>query len=95
MSICFFFSEHEVDKEDCLAAHNAKRALHQNTDPLTWSDTLAQNAKEWADYLAKEDKFEHDKNLGAQGENLYWRLASKVSSCKQAVESWWVLLKSK
>ena len=78
-----------MDKEDCLAAHNAKRALHQNTDPLTWSDTLAQNAKEWADYLAKENKRDHDPSIkGVQGENIYWSRSSTVSSCKKAVESW-------
>ena len=82
----FFFSEHEVDEVACLAAHNAKRALHQNTNPLTWSDTLAQEAKAWADTLAETNTFAHDKNRGKVGENLF--KSGFSSSCAQAVESW-------
>lgn len=37
-----------------LKAHNDARALH-GTAPLTWSDTLAQAAKQWADTC----KWEH------------------------------------
>ena len=77
-----------MDEDACLAAHNAKRALHQDTNPLTWSDTLAQHAKAWADYLAENDEFHHDPNLNGEGENLYWFWSSNVKSCADAVESW-------
>ena len=89
MNIYVFSSEHEVDKEACLAAHNAKRALHQNTNPLTWSDTLAQHAKAWADFMVENGTFAHDPNNKDEGENLYWSYSSTgVSSCADAVESW-------
>ena len=79
-----------MDKEACLAAHNAKRALHQNTNPLTWSDTLAQHAKAWADRMAETKKFEHDPdNKGVEGENIfYYRAPTDVGSCAEAVEVW-------
>ena len=78
-----------MDEDACLAAHNAKRALHQNTNPLTWSDALAQHAKAWADTLAANDMFKHDPNRGNEGENLYWFYSSAdVGSCAKAVESW-------
>ena len=78
-----------MDEVACLAAHNGKRALHLDTSPLTWSDTLAQDAKAWADTLAETDTFNHDPKIrGVQGENLYWSYSSTVSSCAEAVESW-------
>lgn len=80
----------KVDAAACLAAHNAKRALHQNTDPLTWSDTLAQHAKAWADFMAENGTFAHDPNRKDEGENLYMSYSSSgVSSCADAVESWY------
>ena len=77
-----------MDVNACLAAHNAKRALHQNTEPLTWSDTLAQQAKAWADHLVETNTFQHDPNNTNAGENLYWSFSSTVGSCAQAVEGW-------
>ena len=84
-----FFSEHEVDEYACLKAHNDKRALHQNTEPLTWSDTLAQNAKVWADRLATGSSG-HDPDRDDEGENIYtsWSSSPTVSSCADAVDSW-------
>jgi len=85
----------KVDEDACLAAHNAKRALHQDTNPLTWSDTLAKNAKRWADELARDNKFEHDPNLKGEGENLSWYSSSggTVMSCAKAVDSWYSEIK--
>ena len=79
-----------MDKEACLTAHNAKRALHQNTNPLPWSDTLAQNAKAWADSMVETKTFEHDPdNKGVEGENLFWSSSlTDVGSCAEAVEAW-------
>ena len=76
-----------MDEVACLEAHNAKRALHQNTNPLTWSNTLAQEAKAWADTLAETNTFAHDKNSGKVGENLYMSTGFS-SSCARAVEAW-------
>jgi len=79
-----------VDEVKCLAAHNDKRALHQQTSPLIWSDTLAQHAKAWADHLAEKGIVEHDPNLNDEGENIYWSISStaKAQSCADAVEKW-------
>lgn len=76
-----------MDEHACLKAHNDKRALHQDTQPLTWSDTLAQNAKEWADKLINGESG-HDPNNSNEGENIYWSFSSTVRSCADAVENW-------
>ena len=83
----YYFSQHEVDEDACLQAHNAKRALHQDTPALVWDATLAEHAKAWADHLAATGKFDHDMNT-AEGENLFKSTGSKVSTCADAVESW-------
>lgn len=97
--VFFFLWTHEVDKEACLVAHNAKRAFHQNTNPLTWSDTLAQLAKAWADHLVEqtEKRLEHDpSNKDVEGKNLIYSFSpTDVYSCAEAVEAWWVVSKSK
>jgi len=54
-----------------LAAHNAARALHQNTDPLTWHAEAAKHAQEWCNQLVTTDSFGHSSGSG-YGENLYW-----------------------
>ena len=86
----FLPEEHQVgmDMEACLAAHNAKRALHQNSNPLTWSDTLAQNAKAWANSMVETKTFEHDPdNKDVEGENHFWSSSlTDVGSCAEAVE---------
>lgn len=56
-------------KEQCLKWHNAYRELHQ-VQNVTWNDTLAANAENWANYLATNNLFEHAKNIW-EGENLY------------------------
>lgn len=75
-----------MDEDACLKAHNDKRALHQNTEPLTWNDTLAQYAKEWADKLRNGASGHDPKEKG--GENIYWSWSSTVRSCADAVEAW-------
>ena len=71
---------------DCLGTHNAKRALH-GAQPLTWSSTLAQEAKEWAETLIENGKFYHD-NTTDDGENLFGGTASEHYTCVDAVKSW-------
>ena len=73
-----------VNPNECLEAHNRKRALHVDTSPLEWDDNLAQKAKEWADHLLSiTKKLEHS----GPGENLFWA-RGKSSTCGDAVESW-------
>ena len=66
--------------ESCLQAHNAKRELHR-ASPLSWDETLAQDAKEWAERLASLGKMEHADDT-EEGENLYWYKSSQVRTCK-------------
>ncbi len=61
-----------------LAAHNEERASH-GVDPLSWSDTVAESAKEWADQLALQNcSMKH--SSGPYGENLYYRWTTNTSA---------------
>jgi uncharacterized protein YkwD len=56
-----------------LEAHNAARKA-VGAAPLVWSDTLASDARGWAQKLAQTGQFEHapqPKGASAQGENLW------------------------
>ncbi|MDP9086364.1 MAG: CAP domain-containing protein [Pseudomonadota bacterium] len=56
-----------------LAAHNGARARH-GVPPLMWSTALADNARGYADLLARMNRFEHDSTPGRrkrEGENLW------------------------
>lgn len=71
--------------QEILDTHNLYRA-QVGVPPLTWSDTLASHAQEWANYLSANGLFEH---AGAQGEgeNL-WMGTSHAFSFTQMVEGW-------
>ncbi|KAL9972633.1 hypothetical protein ACROYT_G018979 [Oculina patagonica] len=81
-----------VDAGACLRAHNAKRALHQDTPALVWDAKLARRAKKWAKRLAKKGKLEHESNTG-EGENLYWSRGSAIKTCSDAVAAWYSEIK--
>jgi len=72
---------------EILEAHNKYRA-EVNVAPLTWSDTLANNAQEWANYLASlgGNTLQHSPNSG-EGENL-WLGTSGAFSYTQMVDLW-------
>ena len=53
--------------------------------PLEWSDTLAQEAQEWANYLSANGLFEHSGTQG-EGENL-WMGTSYAFSFTQMIQS--------
>ncbi|MGB5900521.1 MAG: CAP family protein [Geitlerinemataceae cyanobacterium] len=73
--------------EAILGAHNQYRA-EVDVPPLAWSDALAGDAQEWADYLASlgGDELEHAENTG-QGENL-WMGTAGFFSYTEMVTSW-------
>lgn len=54
-----------VFADDVLAAHNEYRA-EVGVAPLTWSETLASEAQEWAETIAAEGRLRHS----GSGENL-------------------------
>jgi hypothetical protein len=73
--------------EEILEAHNKYRA-EVNVAPLTWSNTLASNAQEWANQLASlgGNTLQHSSNTG-EGENL-WLGTSGAFSYTQMVDMW-------
>ena len=53
-----------------LAAHNRERA-RLRIPSLAWNARLAADAQRWADSLARRRAFQHAKNRGGAGENLW------------------------
>lgn len=75
--------------ERLLAAQNRER-IAMGQAPLRWDDTLAADAREWAQYLARTGKFEHSPDLpGAvlEGENL-WAGTSDAYQAESMVGLW-------
>ncbi len=64
-----------------LAAHNDER-IHVGAQPLEWSDTLARDAKLWADHLARRGVMEHASYEARKkaGENLWMGSAGYYSA---------------
>jgi pathogenesis-related protein 1 len=81
------FAAEPVPVEPMLKAHNEVRSRH-DLPSLTWSETLAKDAAEWADYLAKEEscRLLHSKD-DTQGENLFWASAVTWSDGRKEVQS--------
>lgn len=81
-------------REESLKRHNHYRAKH-GVPPLKHSEQLCKYAQEWADTLAKRDKFEHRPN-NKFGENIYMAWSSDPSkqvSGAEAVDSWYSEIK--
>ncbi|KAF5232168.1 hypothetical protein FANTH_13082, partial [Fusarium anthophilum] len=57
-----------TDQEKAIHLHNEARKAVGN-DPLSWDDTLASGAQEWADHLASKGLLKHSQS--DDGENLY------------------------
>ncbi|MFB2897436.1 CAP domain-containing protein [Aerosakkonemataceae cyanobacterium BLCC-F50] len=69
---------------EILAAHNKYRS-QVGVPPLTWSDTIANSAQQWANHLAATGKFQHS---GVRyGENL-WMGTKGRFSLTQMVDAW-------
>jgi Cysteine-rich secretory protein family len=71
--------------QEILNAHNQYRA-ELGAPPIAWSNTLAKQAQEQANYLSANRKFEHSRVSG-QGENL-WMGTSHRFSLIQMIGSW-------
>jgi len=72
-------------KDQCVKWHNDFRAKHQ-ASPVTWDPVLANDAKKWANYLAANNLFQHDRNRRNQGENLYWSSKKPANPCIVATQ---------
>jgi len=75
-----------VLSEDCLTAHNEKRAKHVDTPAQHWDAKLARGSQKWAEKLARLGRSKHSE--GPYGENLYWSSANSVN-CYDAVDNWY------
>jgi uncharacterized protein YkwD len=77
--------------EEILAAHNQYRKA-VGVSPLVWSDTLAQDAQQWADKLAAMagKTLQHSKasDRPRQGENLWMGSSAKRYSYTNMVDFW-------
>lgn len=79
-------------KNQCLVWHNEYRLKHQ-VEAVTWNETLAKGATEWATYLADNDKFEHAQNI-IPGENLYLSgTPLPKESCTEATQLFYAEIK--
>ena len=68
-----------------VAAHNVVRA-EVGVPPLTWSDSLAQYAQEWANKLVDEKRLYH-RAKNSFGENLYL-ISGGEATPQQVVMAW-------
>jgi hypothetical protein len=71
-----------------LAAHNEERAA-LNIPPLTWSDALASDARQWAAHLATTGAWQHADaaTRKGEGENL-WEGTAGAFSVEEMVGGW-------
>ncbi len=70
--------------QEILNAHNSYRS-QVGVPFLTWSDTLANEAQQWANYLAANGLFQHSGAKG-EGENI-WMGTSGAYSFTQMIQS--------
>lgn len=70
---------------DLVADHNAVRA-RVGTQPLVWSDHLAEVAQEWANNLMAKGQFVHSHNPN-YGENLY-EITGAVATPAEVINAW-------
>jgi len=92
-TIAFFTPEHNGAeatlsfKDQCVKWHNDYRDLHQ-VDGVTWNDTLAKGAEDWAKYLAENNLFKHASNI-KPGENLYLSSHIPTEPCTAATKAFY------
>ncbi|HTI80559.1 MAG TPA: CAP domain-containing protein [Acetobacteraceae bacterium] len=71
--------------QEMLDRHNAVRA-RVGVPPLSWSDSLAQTAQDWADYLIATNALFHSPD-NRYGENLYG-ISGGTASPSDVVSFW-------
>ena len=75
------------EERTLLAAHNAER-LRAGAVPLTWSETLEAEARDWAVTLMESDRFAHDPRPHGHGENLWMGWGDRVFQPEDMVGGW-------
>lgn len=73
-------------EQEILAAHNKYRS-EVGVPALTWSPTLADHARAWAEYLASTGQFKHSTDRNGEGENLASGTAGAFSAT-DLVDMW-------
>ena len=92
---------YDLFDRNCVTEHNRLRKLH-GAQSLSWSESLAEDAQNWAEYLAQNDKIEHDYETLAEkdeGENIAWFTPPKPKcqgdwksncvTCSEVVQNWY------
>ena len=71
-----------------LAAHNLERD-NVGVQPMRWNASLADDAQQWADHLARTGRFEHapESHSTPEGENL-WAGTRGYFSPEAMVDAW-------
>ncbi|XP_074613617.1 chymotrypsinogen B-like isoform X2 [Acropora palmata] len=101
---CLVFSAgltFDLFDRDCVTEHNMLRRQH-GAQPLIWSEALAEDAQKWAEYLAINDKIQHDTDTLAEkdeGENIAWFVPPQPKCqagwkpdcvmCREVVQNWY------
>jgi uncharacterized protein YkwD len=78
-------SSAQSPEQQMLDVHNAVRA-RVHVPPLTWSDHLADIARQWAKHLIASGEFAHSRNPET-GENLY-EIQGASASPDTVVKAW-------
>lgn len=86
--MCIIVTFSQQEKNDFVIIHNNYRK-ELGIAPLEWNDDLAQSALQWAQQLAKENKFYHS-HTPDKGENLYWGTSNynKQYTLAEAAQAW-------
>ena len=70
-----------------LAAHNSERG-RVGAPPLTWSDELEAEARNWAGELIVTGRFAHDPSMHGHGENLWSGWGGRDFTPEDMVGDW-------
>lgn len=82
-----------VKMQGMVAYHNATRQAVGVTEPMRWSNKLANYAQEWSDHLAFKNacNMAHRSTLGfkreSYGENIYWASPLRWSDGRTEVQT--------
>ena len=81
--------------EECLRDTNLLRRLHENTDPVEWSDRLSKQAQRWTNYIGffsiKIDTLKGKISSPKLHSSFYKMTGSKKGTCANALLQWYVI----
>lgn len=81
----------QEDIDEAMLVHNNARS-DVGVEDLKWSSSLANDAKVWADKMAKEEEMYHSENdeRPGQGENLYYSSGTdSITPARNASGAWY------